>query len=571
MSALYFNPGFLILISGILLLFFPIRIRRHICLFMPLIFIIHVWIIPGTASIAFKFMGIQLMPLYIHPYTKIFASAFIIALFAGSLFGLLQANIKELSAAFVSAGCAVGITFSGDLVTFALFWEIMMLSSVILIWSAGTRASGAAGIRYLYLHLISGAILITGAVLYIYMNSNYGITQVNLEFLINEKNIGLWMVLVGVLVNAAAPPFSAWLPDSYPSASPFASVFLSAFTTKTAVFILITVFAGAEVLIYVGLVMVIYGIIYALMENDIRRILSYSVINQVGFMVCGAGIGGTLALNGAATHAFCHIMYKALLFMSAGAVIHMTDKNKCTQLGGIYRSMKFTTIFALIGAAAISSFPFTSGYVSKALITNAAAAADLTFVWYILLAGAAGVFLHAGIKYPWFVFFNRDSGLRPKDPPMNMLASMGFLAALCIIPGLFPSTIYFMLPDGFSYQPYSIAGVAQQIQLLIFSGIAFFVLLPFMKRTETVSLDFDWVYRIVLKKLILVLSSFYDYILELEEILLNKVEKVSESKILDVFSPGGFFTKTYSVGSTVILLILSLAVVLVLYYISSGI
>jgi multicomponent Na+:H+ antiporter subunit D len=303
------------------------------------------------------------------------------------------------------------------------------------------------------------------------------------------------MVLLGILVNAAAPPLSAWLADAYPESSPTGSVFLSAFTTKTAVLALILLFPGESVLIGVGLYMVFYGIIYALLENDARRILAYSIVNQVGFMVCAVGIGTETALNGAAAHAFAHIIYKALLFMSAGVVVYRTGLNRCSDLGGLFRTMPLTCVCGIIGALAISSFPLTSGFTTKSLISEGAAEQGLVAVYYLLAAASAGVFLHAGIKFPWFVFFQKDSGLRPKDAPWNMGLAMVLFAGACIFLGVYPDPLYALLPypeDADFYKP---GKVLFYLQLLLFSGLAFFLMLPLMKRTLTISLDVDWFWR----------------------------------------------------------------------------
>jgi multicomponent Na+:H+ antiporter subunit D len=285
------------------------------------------------------------------------------------------------------------------------------------------------------------------------------------------------------------------LADAYPEASFSGTVFLSAFTTKTAVYVLLRGFPGTELLVYIGLFMVFYGIIYALLENDMRRILAYSIINQVGFMVVGIGIGTEMALNGAAAHAFTHIIYKALLLMSAGSVLYMTGKRKCTDLGGLIQSMPVTAVCGITGALAISSFPLTSGFVSKSMVTQASVDEHLLWVWLLLQAASAGVFLHAGIKFPWFVFFQKDSGLRPDDPPVNMQIGMILFAVICILLGVFPNLLYSMLPYEVNYVPYTAAHTLTQLQLLLFAGLAFFVMLPLMKRTLTISLDFDWFYR----------------------------------------------------------------------------
>jgi multicomponent Na+:H+ antiporter subunit D len=278
-------------------------------------------------------------------------------------------------------------------------------------------------------------------------------------------------------------------------------VFLSAFTTKTAVYALLRGFPGVELLVYVGIFMIFYGIIYALLENDMRRILAYSIVNQVGFMVTGIGIGTEMALNGAAAHAFTHIIYKALLLMSAGSVLLMTGRRKCTDLGGLFQSMPVTALCGIVGAAAISSFPLTSGFVSKSMISQSAADEHLFYVWLALAAASAGVFLHAGIKFPWFVFFQKDSGLRPPDPPRNMQAAMIFFAVLCIAIGVVPGPLYALLPYPVEYVPYTGAHVVTQLQLLLFSGLAFFVMLTWLRRTLTISLDTDWFYRVPLPAL----------------------------------------------------------------------
>jgi multicomponent Na+:H+ antiporter subunit D len=308
-------------------------------------------------------------------------------------------------------------------------------------------------------------------------------------------SVAHWLILIGFLINAGAPPLSAWLPDAYPEASWSGTVFLSAFTTKTAVYVLIRGFAGTEVLVAVGLFMVFYGIVYALLENDMRRILAYSIVNQVGFMIAGIGIGTEMALNGAAAHAFAHIIYKALLLMSAGSVLMMTGRRKCSELGGLFHTMPLTTVCGTIGALAISAFPLTSGFVTKSMVTQAAVDGHMVTVWLLLTAASAGVFLHAGIKFPWFVFFQKDSGLRPAEPPAPMRWAMVFFSFLCVALGVWPEPLYALLPFPVTYAPYTWAHVLGQTQLLLFSGLAFFVMLPYLKRTLTITLDTDWFWR----------------------------------------------------------------------------
>lgn len=483
------SPALILLLAALLIGLMRGHARTAVVLVAPLLTLWAIWQIPDGVHGTVKFLSYYIEPVEGSPLRRLFASVFAIMVFVGGLYAYRVARWYELAAAFAYAAGAIGVCFAGDLITLFLYWELMALFSTIVVWCGGTPGARAAGIRYAIMHLLGGVILkvgIEGVVV--------GTGSIQIQPML-ATDFSTWMILIGILINAAAPPVSAWLADAYPESSTTGSVFLSAFTTKTAVLALILLFPGEPVLVGIGLFMVMYGIIYALLENDIRRILAYSIVNQVGFMVCAVGIGTEMALNGAAAHAFAHIVYKALLFMSAGVVIYRTGKSKCTELGGLFRTMPLTAACGIIGALAISSFPLTSGFTTKTMISQAAVDGNLMWVYMLLTAASAGVFLHAGIKFPWFVFFQRDSGLRPKDAPWNMGLAMIIFAALCIVLGVFPELLYPFLPYTVEYQPYTAGKVLFYLQLLLFSGLAFFVLLPLMKRTETISLDTDWLWR----------------------------------------------------------------------------
>ncbi len=484
-----FSPA-LIMIAAALLVGLTRGIVRTAVLFAaPALTLWAVWQVPDGVQGTMQFLGYAIEPVEGSPVRRLFATIFSIMAFVGALYAYRTARWYELAAAYAYAAGAIGVCFAGDLITLFLYWELMALFSTVVVWCGGTPGARAAGIRYAIMHLLGGVILKVGIEGVMVSTGSIEIQPM----LAND--FSSWMILIGILINAAAPPVSAWLADAYPESSPTGSVFLSAFTTKTAVLALILLFPGEPVLIWVGIYMIMYGIIYALLENDARRILAYSIVNQVGFMVCAVGIGTQMALNGAAAHAFAHIIYKALLFMSAGVVIYRTGYSRCTDLGGLFRTMPLTTVCGIIGALAISSFPLTSGFTTKTLISVAAVDEGMMAVYLLLTAASAGVFLHAGIKFPWFVFFQRDSGLRPEDAPWNMGAAMVIFAGLCILLGVFPQLLYPLLPYPVDYQPYSAGKVLFYLQLLLFSGLAFFLLLPLMKRTETISLDTDWLWR----------------------------------------------------------------------------
>ena len=481
-------PALVLIFSGFLSLFLRGNVRAALLLGAPLFTLWMVWQISDGPQLSVPYLGYELTLVYGSKLGRLFATVFSLMAFMGALFALNQRSKLELGAAFTYAGAAIGVALCKDLLTLFVFWEVMAVASTLVLVSNGAAALKAA-LRYGLMHFLGGVILMAGIAGHVAQTGSISFEAMTLE---------RWpemLMLAGILINAAAVPLGAWLPDAYPQASWSGMVFLSAFTTKTSVFVLIVAFPGEQVFIWIGLFMVFHGIIWAILENDMRRILAYSIINQVGFMLTGIGIGSEVALNGAAAHAFTHIIYKALLLMSAGSVVYMTGKSRCSDLGGLFRTMPVTMVTGVIGALAISAFPFTSGFVSKSMVTQGAADAHLSGVWYLLVAASAGVFLHAGIKFPWFVFFQKDSGLRPSDPPMNMQVAMIIGAVLCIFIGVMPQSLYAILPFYVDYVPYTFSHVVSQLQLLLFSGLAFFLMLGLLKRTETITIDSDWLWR----------------------------------------------------------------------------
>jgi multicomponent Na+:H+ antiporter subunit D len=562
------SPGLILIVGAFALPLLRGWLRTAVILLGPLLALWLVWQIPDGATLTAKFMGLDLTPVKGDRLSRLFGTIFCIMAFAGGLFALRQARVVELSAALFYAGSAVGVAFAGDLITVFVFWELMALASTVVIWSADTETARKAGLRYVMIHLLGGVLLMAGIIDFVAAKDTvaFGIGPIQEVLTVNRP--GTWLILAGFLINAGAPPLSAWLPDAYPESSPTGMVFLSAFTTKTAVYVLWRGFQGFDVLIWVGLFMVFYGIIYALLENDMRRILAYSIVNQVGFMVCGIGIGTYMALNGAAAHAFTHIIYKALLLMSAGSVLYMTGKRKCSDLGGLFQSMPLTCICGIVGALAISSFPLTSGFISKSMISQGAADEHLALVWFLLAAASAGVFLHAGIKFPWFVFFQKDSGMRPPDPPWNMRLAMILFAALCIGLGVWPEPLYQILPlTPVNYKPYTGYHVVEMLQLLLFSGLAFFVLLPFMKRTLTISLDVDWFWRRFGAMLAREFAIRGGRARGLTADRLQARLSQALETIFHFHGPKGILARTWDTGTTTLVIVGLLAAYLVIYFI----
>lgn len=486
-------PPALLLIGGAMLI--PLLkggVKSWFMLVVPVAALFILLSTPNGSYWSFQVLGNELIFTRIDSLSRVFGYIFCIVMLLGVIFALKVNDDLQYCASFAYAGGALGVTCAGDVFSLYIFWEVMAVASTFLILARRTRASQAAGMRYILVHIVGGLCLLAGLILYVQRN---GTTEFGF---VGLTNIDSFLIFLGIAVNAAIPPLHPWLSDAYPEATVPGAVFLSAFTTKSAVYLMARMFPGTELLIWLGAVMTAIPIFYAVLENDIRRVLAYSLINQVGFMMCGIGIGTALAINGTVAHAFCHILYKALLFMAAGSVLHVTGKIRCTDLGGLYKTMPLTCLFCVIGAASISAFPLFSGFVSKSMIISAAAHNKLVVVWLMLQFASAGVFHHAGIKVPYFMFFGHDSGIRAQEPPRNMLIGMGIAAFLCVFLGVYPYPLYSILPYPVDYLPYTGAHVVGQLQLLLFGALAFCLLILsgyYPAEMRAINLDTDWFYR----------------------------------------------------------------------------
>lgn len=517
-------PGSLLILGSLPLLWMRrhVRLRQSLMLALPLLSAWHLLSMPLGLTVTVPFgLDLELTVLRIDRLSLVWGYIFHIAAFLGVLFALrgdgLPCNGEKARdpekrwallathiAALMYAGSAIGAVFAGDLLTLFVYWEVTALASVFLVLAPHTylgkkkqrrqaRRSRSAAMRYLIIQVGSGVILLAGIVLRWANGGSLAFDKLGLV------DLPTGLIFFAFAIKAAFPLLHNWLEDAYPEASPSGTVFLSAFTTKMAIYTLARAFPGTEILIWIGALMTAFPIFFAVIENDLRRVLTYSLNNQLGFMVVGVGLGTEMALNGTAAHAFAHILYKALLFMSMGAVLMRTGTAKGSELGGLYKSMPWTTGFCIVGAASISAFPLTSGFVSKSLILSAAAEEHLTLVWMVLLFASAGVFHHSGIKIPFFAFFAHDSGKRVKEAPFHMLLAMGLTAALCLLVGMFPSALYSILPYTMEvYEPYTAFHVVSQLQLLVFSALAFTVLNRwgvYPPELRSTVLDFDWFYR----------------------------------------------------------------------------
>jgi multicomponent Na+:H+ antiporter subunit D len=491
MTGSWIHPGLVLIAGAWLVPLFRGPAKRAVLVALPLLaLVICALMEPGTHGNV-RFLGQDLIFGRADRLSLVFAYVFSLVSLVGMIYALHVEDDAQHVAALTYAGAALGAVLAGDFLSLFLFWELMALAAALLVFLRRGRAAVAAGFRYVLVHVVGGLCLFGGMVLYWSRTGSLTFGDMSAQ----AGTAAFALILIAFLLNAAVPPLGAWLPDAYPEATATGAVFLTAFTTKSAVYALIRGFAGTDILIWWGAGMAVYGVVYAVLENDARRLLAYHIISQVGYMVCGVGIGTPLALNGAAAHAFAHILYKALLFMGAGSVLQVTGLRKLGEMGGLYKTMPRTLALYMVGAFAISAVPLFSGFVSKAMVVSAAAESHLPWIFLVLTLASAGTFLHTGLKLPYYMFFATDRGIPGKEPPSNMLAAMGMAAAACILIGIAPGLLYSALPHAVEYAPYTVRHVTATLGLLGFTALGFFLLLTHLDPEPTISLDTDWFYR----------------------------------------------------------------------------
>ncbi len=567
MSSLAGLPPAVILIAGALLV--PLvrgRARAAYLLALPLLSFLQVlalYGVPEGAHLQVELAGYTLTLTRVDRLSLVFGVIFHIVAFLSVLYALhVRDGIQHL-AGLVYAGAGIAAVFAGDLITLFIYWELTAIASVFLIWARRSERAYRSGMRYLVIQVGSGVLLLAGTLVHYRATGSLAFDHLGLG------SLGTNLIFVAFGIKCAFPLLHNWLQDSYPEATVTGTVFLSAFTTKLAVYALARGYAGTEILIPIGVVMTIFPIFFAVIENDLRRVLAYSLNNQLGFMVVGIGVGTQMALNGTVSHAFAHLLYKALLFMSMGAVLYRTGTIKASELGGLYKSMPFTAVFCIIGAASISAFPLFSGFVSKSMIISAVGDEHLLWAFLGLMFASAGVMEHSGIKVPYFAFFAHDSGIRCKEAPLNMLLAMGAAAVLCVLIGIFPGPLYALLPYEVAYEPYTTTHVVTSFQLLLWAALAFVVLVRtglYPAETPSVNLDTDWVYRRALPRLIgragRVGRWWHRRVLDRAQRGIGRFL----DRVYRHHGPQGVFARTWATGSTVLWVAILLALYLLVYY-----
>lgn len=579
------HPALILLAGGLFLFCLPTTLRRIVSVCLPVLGFLNLLTIADGTLWHITWGGYELTVLRADRLSMLFGYLFHLAAFIGAIYALHLKDRLQIGTGLIYAGSAVGAVFAGDLITLFIFWELLAITSVFLVWARGGERALRSGMRYLVMHISSGLLLLLGAVFY-YLNTK------SLAF----DHIGLdesyhYLIFLSFGIKCGFPLLHNWLIDAYPESTPVGTVFLSAFTTKTAVYALARGFAGEDLLIYIGAIMTIFPIFYAAIENDMRRVLSYSMINQIGFMVAGIGIGGALGINGAVSHAFNDVLFKGLLFMSMGAVLFSSGRINASDLGGLYKSMPWTCACCIIGAASISAIPLFNAFISKSMVMQGVADSGAVAIWLVLLFASAGVLHHAGVKIPFFSFFAHDSGIRCSEAPLNMRVAMTISAILCIVIGSYPPLLYNLLPHPVDYVPYTTTHVVLQLQLVFFAVLAFAVLMLTSEidvYLETqrkrgivgililigkhppelpgVNLDFDWIYRRALPRGIRavvrtggqITDRFFAGAKALIRKLIAGVQKQHDNR--------GLFGRSWLSQSNVLVAIIFLAIYLIYYF-----
>jgi multicomponent Na+:H+ antiporter subunit D len=510
-------PGILLVLGALLIPFLKGRTQKIYGLLLPLFSAAHMVYLPSDHLVQVQIFEYTLTPIRVDKLSLVWGYVFHIAALMCMVYQLHVKDKLQDVAGIMYAGAAIAAVFSGDMVSLFVFSEIAVVASVFLIYASRSARSAVVGTRYFIIQMGSGVLMLFGILLWVYEKQSLDFGRVypagewQLYGMFVDPatrmpvNPAAWLFLAAFGIKAAFPFLHNWLQDSYPEGTVTGTVFLSAFTTKLAIYALARSFAGAEILVPIGMVMTLFPIFFAVIENDLRRVLAYSLNNQLGFMVVGVGIGTQLAINGAAAHAFAHIIYKSLLFMSMGAVLYRTGTIKASELGGLYKSMPLTCLFCIIGALSISGFPIFSGFVTKSLTLSAAFETHQVWLFVGLLVASAGVVDHSGIKIPFFAFFAHDGGHRVKEAPWNMIVAMTMAAGLCVVIGLYPAPLYNLLPfdvradaSGTVWENYTASHIITSLQLVLFAALGFAVLYRngwYPPELKALNVDTDIIYR----------------------------------------------------------------------------
>jgi multicomponent Na+:H+ antiporter subunit D len=486
-----FPPVIIMLAGAVVVPFLPGTVRPWAFLVAPVAVLLQLlfWLEQGDTTTIEVFSGVlDLTPLMVDDLNEIWATAFSLVVIGGGLFALhLRApsfqERGQQAAALAYAGSAFGVILAGDLLTVVIFWELMAVTSLYLIISGNRPNSHAAAMRYLFVHVIGGSALLGGVLI-------QAIETGSLAFEPFDGGLASWLAMFGILVNAASFPLHAWLSDAYPETSPTGMVFLGALTTKTAVYVLLRGFAGEELLLLAGSVTAVYAGIYALLQNDIRRLLAYHIVSQVGFMVAAVGISTLAGVESVAEQVFTHVLWQAVMVMGAGAVMYSTGVTKLTELGGLSTQLRPILILYMVGALSIAVFPLLHGLGAESVYV------DHTWVIVLLTLASIATVMAVAIKLPYHAFIAAKANApQSTRVPNAMLAAMAIGAALSLWVGIHPSSLFDVLQLHLEPEAFHLSGVLFGLAILAISAAGGWLLLRVKPLRENVTVDVDWLYR----------------------------------------------------------------------------
>jgi multicomponent Na+:H+ antiporter subunit D len=485
-------PAFILILGAFFIPFFRGRAKPLYLLFVSALVFIDLSLLETGTGWTIHFLRYELIFARVDRLSLAVAYIFAVIGFLAILYSLHNQQTGEQMAVFLYMGSSLGVVFAGDYLSLFAFWEIMAFASVFLIWYRRKKESLEAGFRYLFMHIFGGCCLFTGILLHLTSTGSLAVEPF-------KNGWSSLFILTGFGLNTAFIPLHTWLPDAYPLGTVTGSVFLSVFTTKTGVYTLARCFSGNEFVAFMGGVMAVYGIVFALLQNDIRKLISYHIISQVGYMIAGIGVGTGLGVNGGIAHLINNLLYKTLLFMCTGSVIYMTGRSKLTELGGLAKQMPVTCVTCLVASFSISGAPGFNGFVSKGMVISSVLEAHQPILELLLRLASVGTFL-SFTKLNYFTFFEKNEKIHAKEAPWNMQGAMILTAFLCILIGVVPGILFNILPyasvDYPAYTPSHIIGV---LQLFLFAGLIFMIAKKTFSPHRWIILDFDYFYRRILQ------------------------------------------------------------------------
>ena len=419
-----YHPTIMILASVIMMIISYKKqcIFSFIALLMPIIASYFLYILPEKSTVDF----LNLTLIYEgSAYNKLIGTAFIFVIFAANLYALGQNKKDEVILGSSYGAFAFFCLLAGDFLSIFVGLELMMIISAFIIFIGNIRSCLRSAKKYFLTHLISSNMIIIGIVHLITKNNSLAIIPIT-ELLYNPEysTIILSIMLLGMLINIAAFPFSGWMVNYYPQASPSGFLYLISFTTKVSIMLLIKLFAGYEILKYMAVIMIIYASVKALFEDNILSLLCYLSIMSMGLMLLGISYGSSAIILATISYLFIHIIYKFLLSISIISLVDQTGVSDCSKL----KKIKSKTIIAglITGIITMINLPMLSSFYIKSSITNVFYGTPVYFV--ILFLSFMTV-----IILPWKQYFTATEYFNIKLNMHTKLSILFMIITLTII------------------------------------------------------------------------------------------------------------------------------------------